>query len=72
MDFLPKCPKCDKGLLVPLSDFGIGGAHVHYKAWVCLDSNCGFNIRIDRGEISYQNRVGEHYKDLNKQLRRDE
>jgi hypothetical protein len=71
MEF-PICPKCSKQrLMVPLSDFGIGGAHVQYKAWVCVDSECGYNIRVDRGEISYQERVGEHYKDLNRSRRDD-
>jgi hypothetical protein len=23
-----------------------------YKAWVCNNPDCGFNIRIDNGEIS--------------------
>ena len=33
----PNCNKCDNpdAVLVPLSDFGGGGAPIHYKAWVC-------------------------------------
>jgi len=23
-----------------------------YKAWVCSNPDCGFNIRIDNGELS--------------------
>ena len=47
------CLKCDKGLLLPLSDYGRDGAPIKYKAWVCNNPECGFNIRIDNGEISY-------------------
>ena len=24
-----------------------------YKAWVCTNPDCGFNIRIDNGEVSF-------------------
>ncbi|MBN1153199.1 MAG: hypothetical protein JXA58_08305 [Dehalococcoidia bacterium] len=47
----PKCLKCDKGDLVPLSDFGSQGATIHYKAWVCTNPDCGFNLKIRNGEI---------------------
>ncbi len=46
------CLKCNKGVLLPLSDYGREGAAIHYKAWVCNNPECGFNIRIDNGEIS--------------------
>ncbi len=49
--WLPKCQKCKIGDLVPLSDYGGGGAAVHYKAWVCTNPECGFNIKIKNGEI---------------------
>ena len=48
---LPKCQKCGKGDLVPLSDFGSQGAPIHYKAWVCTNPDCGYNIKIRNGEI---------------------
>ena len=48
---MPKCLKCDKGHLVPLSDYGSQGAAVHYKAWVCINPECGFNIKIRNGDI---------------------
>jgi len=47
----PKCLKCDKGDLVPLSDFGSQGATIHYKAWVCTNPDCRFNLKIRNGEI---------------------
>jgi len=46
------CLKCNKGVLLPLSDYGRDGAPIRYKAWVCNNPECGFNIRIDNGEIS--------------------
>jgi hypothetical protein len=53
MEFrFPECCKCDQGELLPLSDYGRDGAPITYKAWVCSNPRCGFNIRIDNGEIS--------------------
>jgi len=49
---LPECQKCHQGVLLPLSDYGREGASIHYKAWVCSNPACGFNIRIDNGELS--------------------
>lgn len=47
----PKCQKCQSGELVPLSDFGSQGAAIHYKAWVCTNANCGYNIKIRNGDV---------------------
>jgi hypothetical protein len=47
----PKCLKCNTGDLVPLSDFGSQGAAIHYKAWVCTNPECGFNLKIRNGDI---------------------
>ena len=58
----PKCLKCDKGLLIPLSDYGREGAPIRYKAWVCSNPECGFNIRIDNGEITFGRTIGQSYK----------
>jgi len=49
----PECQKCGRGILIPLSDYGREGASIRYKAWVCTNPDCGFNIRIDNGEISF-------------------
>ena len=54
----PECKKCKNGVLVPLSDYGRDGASVKYKAWVCTNPECGFNIRIDNGEISFGKTIG--------------
>ena len=48
---LPKCQKCNTGDLVPLSDFGSQGAAIHYKAWVCTNPDCGFNLKIRNGDV---------------------
>ncbi|MEE2863100.1 MAG: hypothetical protein VYB28_02835 [Gemmatimonadota bacterium] len=61
----PRCQKCEGeggGLLLPLSDYGRDGAAIRYKAWVCSNPECGFNIRIDNGEVSIGRQVGQSYK----------
>ncbi len=45
----PSCMKCSQGVLIPLSDYGRDGASIMYKAWVCSNPECGFNLRIDNG-----------------------
>jgi hypothetical protein len=49
--YFPKCKKCEEGELVPLSDFGSQGAAIQYKAWVCINPECGFNIKIRNGDV---------------------
>ena len=51
MGQLPKCRACGEGDLVPLSDYGSGGAAVHYKAWVCTNPGCDFNLKIRNGDV---------------------
>ncbi|MFQ5863985.1 MAG: hypothetical protein ACE5IW_02030 [bacterium] len=58
----PECQKCTTGVLIPLSDYGRDGASIMYKAWVCTNPNCGFNIRIDNGEVSIGKAIGQSYK----------
>ena len=55
---LPKCKKCKDGDLVPLSDFGGGGASIHFKAWVCTNPTCGFNIKIRNGDVYMNEPIG--------------
>ena len=47
----PPCKECPDGDLLPLSDFGSQGAPIHYKAWVCSNPSCGFNIKIRIGDV---------------------
>jgi hypothetical protein len=56
------CLRCEKGVLLPLSDYGRDGAPIRYKAWVCSNPDCGFNIRIDNGEISFGRDLGQSHK----------
>ncbi len=58
----PACQKCNTGVLVPLSDYGREGSSIMYKAWVCTNPECGFNIRIDNGEISRGREIKESLK----------
>lgn len=36
-----------------MSDYGSQGAAVHYKAWVCTNPTCGFNMKIRNGDIYF-------------------
>ena len=58
----PRCLKCENGVLIPLSDYGRDGATIRYKAWVCTNPDCGFNLRIDNGEISVGRTIGQSFK----------
>lgn len=58
----PQCQKCSTGLLIPLSDYGREGSSIMYKAWVCTNPNCGFNIRIDNGEVSIGKELSHSFK----------
>ena len=58
----PTCGKCDKGTMLPLSDYGRDGAPITYKAWACSNPDCGFNVRIDNGELSYGRTIGTSHK----------
>lgn len=53
----PPCQKCNQGVLVPLSDYGQDGASVQYKAWACSNPDCGFSLRIDKGEVTYGRKI---------------
>jgi hypothetical protein len=55
---LPPCRKCGAGELLPLSDYGRDGAPITYKAWACNNPACGFNVRIDNGEITFGRAIG--------------
>ncbi|GIT52146.1 MAG: hypothetical protein Ct9H300mP15_23590 [Gemmatimonadota bacterium] len=57
----PGCQKWKMGP-VPLSDYGREGASIRYKAWVCSHPDCGFNIRIDNGEVTIGRQIGQSYK----------
>src|SRR5437667_10111014 len=50
---LVRCKKCGMGVMLPLSDYGQEGAAILYKAWVCDSPTCGYNLRIDRGQVTY-------------------
>ena len=66
----PKCQKCNAGALIPLSDYGQEGASVLFKAWVCTNPDCGFSLRVDKGERDQQNQQHARYATtLHKRLR---
>jgi hypothetical protein len=49
-------------VLLPLSDYGRDGAPIRYKAWVCSNPECGFNVRIDNGEVTLGRQITQSYK----------
>jgi len=49
----PPCQRCHKGVLLPLSDYGPQGNDIPFKLWVCHNPDCGFSLRIDKGQISF-------------------
>lgn len=55
----PKCQKCEKGDLVPLSDYGTEGASITFKAWVCTNPACNFNLKIHKGNLYREEPVNE-------------
>ena len=62
MEKFPECHRCNTGVLIPLSDYGREGANIRYKAWVCTNPDCGFNIRIDNGDISFGGPIKQSQK----------
>ncbi len=50
MEEFPPCRRCEAGDLVPFSDFSGQGA-IHYKAWVCTNPDCNYNLKIRKGEM---------------------
>ena len=58
----PICLKCKVGQLIPLSDYGREGAPIMNKAWVCSNPECGYNLRIDNGEVSRGREIRESSK----------
>lgn len=50
---LAECRACNAGDLVPLSDFGTNGSDIQFKAWVCTNPDCGFNLKIRNGDMIY-------------------
>ena len=54
----PKCQNCSSGDLLPLSDFGSQGAPIHYKAWVCSNPECGYNLKIRNGDVFINEPIG--------------
>ena len=52
------CKLCNQGVLLPLSDYGPNGSDIEFKVWVCHNPDCGFTMRIDKGQVS-TGRVGQ-------------
>ncbi|MFN8507473.1 MAG: hypothetical protein U0547_07895 [Dehalococcoidia bacterium] len=44
---------------MPFSDFGSQGAPIHFKAWVCTNPDCGYNIKIRNGELYIEEPIND-------------
>jgi len=55
----PKCQKCGKGDLVPLSDFSNNAVAIRYKAWACTNKDCRFFIVLRGGDVYYGQATAE-------------
>jgi len=55
---LPKCQKCNNGVLIPLSDYGRKGP-LSFSKLGMYHPDCGFSLRVDKGEVSYGKKI-EH------------
>jgi hypothetical protein len=49
-----KCTACNKGVLLPLSDYGPDGSSVIVKVWACSNRACRWTIRVDKGQVTYE------------------
>jgi len=52
LNHLPKCPKCEKGELLPVGDFMQNEKAHYYKGWVC--SSCDHSIIFRMGDIYHE------------------
>ena len=51
-DKMIPCPKCEKGIMLPIYDYTQQHENVYLKGWVCSDpTNCGNNIFLERGSL---------------------
>lgn len=53
MEAYPKCLKCEKGVLVPLSDtsYDVPRVAMQYKIWACSNPSCDYEISLRSGAV---------------------
>lgn len=49
MSDFPPCTMCERGVLVPLSDYGPDGSEQRFKVWACTNSRCQEWIGVTKG-----------------------
>lgn len=52
-EHFPKCQKCEKGQMVPLSDFSNNQVAIKYKSWACTNPECRRFIVMRGGDVYY-------------------
>ena len=55
----PKCQNCEKGVLVPLSDFSNNSVAIRYKAWTYTNKDCRSFIVLRGGDVYYGTATAE-------------
>ena len=55
----PKCGKCGKSELIPLSDFSDNSVSITYKAWACTNPECRGFVILRGGKVFYGVGSGE-------------
>lgn len=54
LDNFPKCPMCEKGLMLPLTDETKDKGNVMIKLWACNNSKCNHNVGLQSGKLIKQ------------------
>ena len=54
LDNFPKCPMCDKGLMLPFTDETKDRGNIMIKLWACNDANCTNNVGLQLGQLVKQ------------------
>ena len=62
----PKCRKCDDGELVPSRISAARARPIHFKAWVCTNPDCGYNIKIRNGELFIDEPINDGQLHMNR------
>jgi len=53
MESYPPCLKCNKGILLPLSDtsYDVPRVAMQYKTWACSNPTCDYEISLRSGQV---------------------
>ncbi len=63
LTYLPSCPKCDGGTMLPFEDTNKDGNAAYLKVWVCNNHNCKHYILFKSGAITVDGEIINPYPD---------